>query len=385
MNVLMNHIPKCAGNAVARQFEALLGVERTYEIRTQGGIEAVPDLAPYAFVFGHLPFDWDEKLGVGRQRFTLMRNPLTRVLSAYFFFDQLQRSGSSVVANYPSMTLEAFVTSDDPQIMATTCNEQARHVLGLEEPGTREPAEAAAFVAGRMAMLERFFSIGLYERLQDSLDAVCWHLRLPRMRAGLVENRTHRNWKLDEIPPAVIEAIRERNLIDLELYRVVSARFEQARAMMMEDLLSDRYFGTVPAQPTLPCVVEMGGAVTGSGWYGAEADERGQFRWMGGPDGASLYFNAAGGGDILVTLSLLHMAPNVGVEDVSLYLDGQRLNVTLNPGEEGRCTLVGRAVGVFLRKGHVLTLSTRTWREPTEDDGRLLALGVERAVLEARR
>ncbi|WP_297442892.1 hypothetical protein [Acidocella sp.] len=385
MNVLMNHIPKCAGNAVARQFEALLGVERTYEIRTQGGIEAVPDLAPYAFVFGHLPFDWDEKLGIGRQRFTLMRNPVTRVLSAYFFFDQLQRSGSGVVANCPPMTLEAFVTSDAPQIMATTCNEQARHVLGLEGPGTREPAEAAAFVAGRMAMLERFFSIGLYERLQDSLDAVCWHLRLPRMRAGLVENRTHRNWKLDEIAPAVIEAIRERNLIDLELYRVVSARFEQARAMMMEDLLSDRYFGTVPVQPALPCVLEMGGTVTGSGWYGAEADERGQFRWMGGPDGASLYFNAAGGGDMLVTLSLLHMAPNVGVEDISLYLDGQMLSLALTPGDEGRCTLVGHAAGIFLRKGHVLSLSTRTWREPTEDDGRLLALGVERAVLEARR
>ncbi len=383
MNVLMNHIPKCAGNAVARQFEALLGAGGSYEIRTHLGIGAVPDLSPYGFVFGHLPWDWEEKLGQGRQRFSLMRNPVTRVLSAYFFFEQLRREGSTVVAGYPPMSLMAYVTSEMPLVMATTCNEQARHVLGLTGPGTRDPAQARDFVAERLPMLERFFCIGLYERLQESLDVVCWHLRLPRMRAGLVDNPTHLDWKRSRVDAAVIEEIRARNLIDLELYRVVSARFGRAQAMMMEAMMSERYFAAAPPPPALPCVVELAGPVAGSGWYGAEAEPRGWYRWMGGRDGASLYFTAPGGGDMKVTMSVLHLAPGVGNEDIELYLDGRPMRLDMRPERDGRWRLTGRVSGLPARDGHVLTLSTRVWREPSVADGRVLALGVERAVLEA--
>jgi len=380
MKILMNHIPKCAGNAVALHFKALLGAAATYEIRTNGGIDAVPDLAPYDFVFGHLPMRWEDQMGVGRQRFSLMRDPVDRVLSAYFFYLQLKQDNSAVVADVPVMTLEEYVTSEDPLIKATTCNEQARHLLGLEGIGTRDPREAVAYVAERAPVLERFFMVGVHERLQDSLDVISWHLGLPRLSAGLVDNPTHRKWKQERFDPATLDLIRDRNLIDLELYRIVGERFARQRGMMMDDLLVRHYFDTHEVQPQLPCVVPMDQPVTGSGWYGVQTDAPVPYRWMGGGAGASLYFPVAAGGALTVRVHMTQILPAVDRNGITIFLDGRKLRTQLQPGPDG-LVLVGLAENVVNRKGHVLTLRTTTWREPTLNDGRTLAMAVTRVEL----
>lgn len=381
MKILMNHLPKCAGNAVAQHFKTLFGESAIYEVRTNGGLDAVPDLTPYRFVFGHLPFRWEEKLGQGYERFSIMRDPVDRVLSAYFFFAQLKEANSPVVAGVEMMSLEEYVTSSDPRIKATTCNEQARQLLGLEGPGPQDPQEAIDFVAKRTHLLDRFFSVGVYERLQESLDVVSWHLHLPRLRSGIIANRTHRNWKEQRFGADILEAIRVRNLIDLELYRIVSDRFNVDSSMVFENMLSKHYFENFGEKFSFPYVVDMAQPVAGSGWYGVQTDARGPYRWMGGRDGASIYFPVQGGGPITVTVHLNQIIPVVKREEVSVYLNGTKIPCVFQPGEGGKIVLVARAESVPYREGHVVTLYTKTWRQPNPQDGRTLALAVAKIEL----
>jgi hypothetical protein len=382
MKILMNHLPKCAGNAVAQHFKTLFGEAGVYEVRTSNGLAGVPDLAPYQFVFGHMPLSWDEQFGAGRQRFSLMREPVDRVLSAYFFFAHLKEHNSPVVAKVPMMSLEEYVNSDSPEQKMTTCNEQSRQLLGLQGPGTQDPEQAIKFVAERVHLLDRFFTVGIYERLQESLDVVSWQLKLPRLRSGMVANRTPRSWHGDKFDQSIIEAIRKRNLIDLELYRIVNDRFSRQSGFMQDELLSGRYFQNVETVDALPYKVDMGTALNGSGWYSPQTNANGTFRWMGGRDGASLYLPVSCRGTLTVRVLLDQVSPAVDPDGISLYLDGEPMvcGVEMLPGR--RAVLVGKAWDAPMRLGHVLTIFTSKWRQPTPEDGRTLALAVSSIELQ---
>ena len=382
MKLLMNHLPKCAGNAIAQHFITLFGEDKVFEVRpTAGGLAAVPNLDDYSFIFGHLPKAWDEKLGAGRQRFSLMRDPVDRVLSAYFFYLQLKEANSPIVAEAPMMTLQEYVASENPRQKMTTCNEQSRQLLGLGGPDDDNPEEAAKYVAERAHVLDRFVCVGIYERLQESLDVVSWKLKLPRLRSGVVANRTHRNWHGTAFDESVIESIRARNRVDIELYRLVSERFARQASFMQEEMLSARYFQSRDNVGELPFTVDFAGPVTGSGWYTPEAGPQGAYRWMGGRDGASVYLPVACNGALTVRVRLTQILNVVERSGITAFLDGKPLACNIETSDEGGIVLIGDIKDAPHRIGHVLTLFTRTWRSPTPDDGRTLALAVNSVEL----
>ena len=334
----MNHLPKCAGNAVAEHFKILFGEDRVHEVRPgEVKLEELPNLDGFSLVYGHLPMQYEEGLGRDRLRFSVMRDPIDRVLSAYFFYIQLKDANSPVVAEVDRLTLEQYVTSDDPRIQRTTCNEQARQLLGLHGPGTRDANEAAQLVAAKLQLLDRFFTIGIYERFQVSLDILSWKLRLPRFRAGVLVNRTQRNWHGQQFSDDLLEEIRVRNQVDIALYKVVSERFQLQSSEMMEDLISQRYFARCAPSAEKVVTVDFGGPVVGSGWYKTERSAHGPFRWMGGgKDGGTIYFPGRVGGSIKVRLYLIRLAAGVGREDITLFLDGRPMEWQFEPTPDAR-------------------------------------------------
>lgn len=375
----MNHLPKCAGNSVAHHFKVILGSDRVREIRPAVDRDVKPhDLSQFVFVYGHLSLPLEEQIGVGRHRFSLMRDPVDRVLSAYFFFMQLKAANSPLVANARSMDLEEYVTSDEPNICRTTCNEQSRQLLGLQGLGPTEPAEANKIVANRLHLLDRFLAVGIYEQLQLSLDLISWTLAIPRMRAGVVVNRTHRRWQSQRFSEGVLEAIKVRNQVDLALYALVADRFEAAVDRMSEEFVSRNYFDSRPAATSrYTQTIDLGGPIPGSGWHLPETAEGGSFRWMGGKLGASVYLDGRCGGTARIRFFLAHVHPAAAGADIVIRLDGVQMRHRILRSRS-RTLIVAIRQELPMRNGHVLTISTTKWRPPIPEDGRELALGVSR-------
>jgi hypothetical protein len=381
MKLLMNHLPKCAGNAIALQFRVMFGSDQVFEIRhpVRERLSAT-DLSKYAFVYGHLGMSLEQRLGAGRQRFSLMRAPIDRVLSAYFFFLQLKKANSPIVANVGEKTLEEYVTSEDHDICRTTWNEQSRQLLGLPDRGPTDPGLAKNFVIERLHLLDRFLVIGVYERFQLSLDVISWLLALPRMRGEVTANRTHADWHSLEISERVLEAVRVRNQVDLALYEYVTTRFETLCKRMMDSLVSYHYFSNLPERRGGFQVIEFSGPVPGSGWYQEETGDGIAFRWMG-KGGASIYFTGYCGGTLRVRLHIKNIFPAVRQDRIVIELDGRKLVHRLVRARVGGRVLLARSPRTELRKGHVLTIRTSTWRAPMRNDDRTLALAVSRAEL----
>jgi len=220
------HIPKTAGTTISyvmwRQFrpgEAIDLDAATVEAAKQRWIAmGAEQCARVRCIRGHMPFDKELFAPRPARFFTVLRDPVQRVVSEYYynltspkrlFYSQLVRS---------RMTLDQFVRSE---LGAQIHNAQTGMLAGgRTDKSPRELLDLA------IANLRHMALVGITERLDGTL-LLC--------RAVLGWRHVfyaHANWtrgrpRLEAISPATLAAIEEANALDRELYRVGCERFNE--------------------------------------------------------------------------------------------------------------------------------------------------------------
>lgn len=222
------HIPKTAGLT-------MLGILRDEypadSILSLRGIETTerPALLAAAseqirVVAGHVDSSFARHLPRPCRLFTILREPVDRVLSLYYFLAREKTMGSHEAVVRGELTIEKLARRHGSM--------QARYVAGYEPAAT--VAGDQLLREAKDVLAEKMVAFGLTERFDESLllfnAALGWNVRGYHR-----ENVTRQRPQQAEIDPADLELVRAHCAVDLEFYEFARALFEQRIAEQPRD------------------------------------------------------------------------------------------------------------------------------------------------------
>jgi hypothetical protein len=250
--LLFVHIPKTAGTTLqmilARQFAG----DRIYTITGNPG-ESVrafmawpeEERARIQLVKGHMPFGLHQHIGIPATYITMLRDPVDRVVSQYFYVlrsPDLPTHGEVVSKR---MTLDDYVRH---QASIRSGNTQTRMLSGTEKVNARlwrggvgenESAEDVDILAlAKKNLREHFTLAGLSERFDESVLLLRQLLGFPRHICYVRHRVTEGRPRKKDLGRETIRLIEQHDELDLALYEDAERLFE-ARLSEYSDLQSD--------------------------------------------------------------------------------------------------------------------------------------------------
>jgi hypothetical protein len=231
--VIFLHIPKTAGFSLNRIIEQNYPIDQFYstygaEDLPGGSVQSFLRLSParraqIRMLAGHVPFGFHEQLPGPVTYFTVLREPIDRVVSLYYYLRRAPKDrlpDDQALAH--EMTLEQYVGN---RVNVGTDNLQVRMVSGVfcnvgYGQCTRDMLEAA-----KQNLRERFAVVGLSEQFDATLLLLkrAFHWRnIYYVRWNVTKDRP----ALAEVPAETLALIRDHNLLDIELYQFAKSLFE---------------------------------------------------------------------------------------------------------------------------------------------------------------
>jgi hypothetical protein len=218
------HIPKTAGTTLNRIIEwqySPLSIFTMDPYRIRATPERLRKLSEgrrrrLRMVRGHLYYGVHEFLPQGGTYFTMLREPVARFFSSYYF---IQRRPLHPM--HRKVTTERIGVEDFIRLTPRRQNLQCSLIAGIKNDGTSD----ARLLDQAKENLEKSFSVvGISERFEESLMLMA---RTFEWQIPFYENR-----KVSKTRPRVdtgeVEMIREHNRLDLELYEFGMKLFEES-------------------------------------------------------------------------------------------------------------------------------------------------------------
>jgi hypothetical protein len=229
--IIFIHIPKCAGTTLTEAVIKKIFPRRQrliyYEAGTRGllkFLQEMPDQRRMQLrcIAGHFAYGVHTALARPSHYITLLREPVERVISHYYFVKRTKNHYLHEQLNRGGLTLKDYV---DKMGNIELDNGQTRIIAGIGHGArfgecTRQMLEAA------QGNLQRHFAaVGVSERFDDFLRLVQHRLgwRVTRYKA---ENVAHFRPQSRDMDRETRAAIIEHNRLDIELYRYAIELFE---------------------------------------------------------------------------------------------------------------------------------------------------------------
>ncbi len=217
------HIPKTAGTAFRSAFQRAadgkLRIFPHYEERQYVGI----DPSRFDFFSGHFGFETAAKLG--GEIITVLRNPIDRFISVYYFWRQLydkgiERNPKTILANRFSLS-EFVKIRDEPFVMEALYNTmtwQIAHGTSLAHRRKLRELGKTDEDVFQLALdnLATFSLVGVQERLEVFESAMVRRFSMPLKIRKI--NVTETRPGVEDVGAATISAIHDWSLLDLRLY-----------------------------------------------------------------------------------------------------------------------------------------------------------------------
>lgn len=233
--VLFLHIPKAGGNTLG---EYVYNQCRTPHSFNDGQLDSGVAYLSYGFikepeptvpdyvvqllgrrdlraVIGHFSFGLHEYVSRPAVYVTLLRDPVERVVSLYYFAKVSEK-----------MTLEEFAQT--PPFLEVD-NDQTRRIAGVNPPlgrCTRSHLELA-----RENLRQHFQVVGITERMDETLIQLKLKLGLERDVVSISRNVNTSRPKSGSLSSESMNALRDRNELDWELWSYASELLDEAVAL----------------------------------------------------------------------------------------------------------------------------------------------------------
>ena len=219
-------IPKTGGTTLREVLKRAYGGDELFlpdtpATRFDRDLEALPSARRRRLrcVGGHLFYGTHAKLPSSARYATVLRDPVDRVVSHYYYIRRRPDAGLYQLAN--ELSLDEFVRRP----FRPLDNAQVRFVSGVgyrPEAGACGPKELAA----AKDHLDGFIAVGLTERFDESLEMFSRVFGWAKMVAA-PRNVSEERPALDAIDPDTIAYIRQANELDADLYEHARRLFER--------------------------------------------------------------------------------------------------------------------------------------------------------------
>ena len=232
--IIFLHLPKTAGTTLNRLIEWEYPLADMYSIDpvlfewSAAHLHKLPKrrLSRMRMFKGHMVFGLHQILPQPSTYITVLRNPVDRVLSAFYYMRNYRLHPQYWKLRRENWTVERFVER------STRDNVQCKIIAAADyhSPCTEEILERA------INHLDHYFSVvGLSERFEESLA-------LMKLRFGWQLNSyssfnvTRARPQKTDLPQTTLDLIAERNRFDVALYEHAARRFDAAVAKQQPEV-----------------------------------------------------------------------------------------------------------------------------------------------------
>lgn len=208
------HIPKTAGTTLNRIIEWQYNPLSIFTIdpyRIRATPERLKELSEarrrrLRVVRGHLYYGIHEFLPQGATYITMLRDPVARFLSSYYFLQRRPLHPMHRKVKSEKIGIEDFI-----RLTPRRQNMQCSLLGGIPSNGT---CDQRTLEVAKENLAKRFSVVGLSERFEESLMLMA---KTFDWEVPFYENRKVAKTR-PEVEPAAVELIKEHNRLDLELY-----------------------------------------------------------------------------------------------------------------------------------------------------------------------
>jgi hypothetical protein len=233
------HIPKTGGTSIHQFIAGAYGADSVSEnIDSENYSTAIRAFASYQAIIGHFWFRPSETLDHSRLNVTILRDPIDRILSHFYFFRRLDPT-IHPTAPERNMDLASYAASELPSVLSATSNFQTRLLapLGLA-PSEVRPSDNDLLLAAQRAV-DSFDLVGIFSELEETaiciacLAQVSTGTELPR------ENVTSARPAIADLPSQVRKRLESLNELDRELYSHATLQFARKRRRLFIASVND--------------------------------------------------------------------------------------------------------------------------------------------------
>lgn len=228
-NLIFLHIPKAAGTTLHTILEKHYPRASYYSIVEEPkrhlqefGERPQKERDKIRLLKGHFPYGGHQHLVGPSTYVTLLRNPVDRVISHYYFVKRTPRHYLYPRVTAENMDLAAYITS---RLTEELDNGQVRLLCGVDRDIPWGACGREHLEQAKRNISEHFAVAGVLERFDESL-ALMGH-KLDWQWVPHYENQNITKEKNERLEPFTLDVIRKANELDLELYEWVSARLDK--------------------------------------------------------------------------------------------------------------------------------------------------------------
>ena len=212
------HLPKSGGTTLKSVIERQYGSSCIYDIPKYKPREIEDTIKRkrnrLEVVMGHLGFGWHYLLDKPFKYITMLRNPIERIVSLYYFSKKYEWQPYYELAN--SLSLEEFASIESNREI---CNYQTALLSGIVQAptSTRELPQKKHLQEAIENLNTHFINVGITEKFDESIlllqDSLSWEMPFYR-RLQVVADRP----KIVDLNKRILDTIKRNNELDLELY-----------------------------------------------------------------------------------------------------------------------------------------------------------------------